>query len=105
MSYFPRIRQLLAAAFAVDVGLSEAAQRQLLERSLQNKDWRCLFEAELREAFVSRDTCWSELLYNDKYEVIEVDSETEAREIAATLLWEATFPSVPLPERPNGEGG
>lgn len=98
MSKFERIRQILASAFAVDVGLSEIEQRQLLLRSLSNNQWRVEFQNELLEAFSSHETSWSNLLWNSEYEVIDTESENEARSIAATLLWEPTFPNKPLPQ-------
>jgi len=99
MNHFPEIRHTLAAVFAVDIGLSEVARRECLERLLQSAEWKRAFELELREAFAHTDTCWSKLLFNDRYEVVEADSETEARARAADMLWEPTFPGEPIPEQ------
>ena len=98
MSNYPKIRHILASAFAIDVGLSEIAQRQLLERFLANEESRTSFQRELLDAFSDEHTSWTELLSNAKYEVVEADSEQRAREIAAGLLWEPTFPGQPLPQ-------
>ena len=54
---------------SVDVGLSDDAKRQMLEKSLANEHWRFFFERELFKAFSDNTTSWSELLFNDIYEV------------------------------------
>ena len=95
---YPKIRQILGTIFAVDVGLSDTAQRQMLERSLANEHWRFFFERELLTAFSDTTISWSEMLFNDIFEVYQADSETNARETAASLLWEPTFPGKPVPE-------
>ncbi len=99
MSTHQRIRKILGAAFSADVGLSNAAQREILLRALDNHDWRVAFQNELLEAFSSAETSWIELLSNDEYEVIDSESEDEARTIAASMLWEPTFPGEHLPEK------
>jgi hypothetical protein len=96
---YPKIRQILGTTFAVDVGLSDTAQRQMPERSLANEHCRYFFESELLMAFTDPNTSWSEMLFNDIYQVYQAASEKNAREIAASLLWEPTFPGKPVPER------
>jgi hypothetical protein len=49
-------------------------------------------------AFSDPKTSWSNLLRNDIWEVYRAESERNAREIAASLLWEPTFPGKPVPE-------
>jgi hypothetical protein len=95
---YPKICQILGTVFAVDVGLSEDAKRQTLEGSLANEHWRFFFEGELKKAFSDPTASWSEMLFNDIYEVYRADSEKNARKIAASLLWEPTFPGKSVPE-------
>jgi hypothetical protein len=98
MSDYPKLQSILGAAFSVSTGLSDDAQRQMLERSLQNTEWRAAFQKELLTAMTDRQTSWMDLLSNDKYEVCDADSEAEARNIAISLLWEPTFPTQSVPE-------
>lgn len=96
MEEYPEIRYVLRA-FSVGVGLSDNAERDLLRRMLANDSWRPKFETELARAFASASTSWRELLFNEAYEVVETDSEGEARQIASELLWNETFPTRQLP--------
>ena len=102
---YPEIRTALSTAFSIQTGLSDANAFGLFRRMLENRGWRERFERELLEAFSSPETPWRELLQNDSYEVTEPDSEEEARDLLAELLWRPTFPGkVPPKPRPN-EGG
>ena len=83
--------------FSVGLGLSDDAARELLERALRNESWRFKLEEELLAAFSDVSTPWGELLCNDEYEVVEVDSAEEARQTAAKMLWTVAFPNRPLP--------
>lgn len=83
--------------FSVGLGLSDDAARELLEHALKNKSWRSRLEEELLAAFTDASTTWGELLCNDEYEVVEVDSDEEARQAAAEMLWTVAFPNRPLP--------
>jgi hypothetical protein len=98
MSNYPTLRDILGAAFAIGIGLSDAAQRRFLERALSSGEWRARFDGELLDALSNDQTSWRELLSNDAYEVVEAESEAEARAIAISLLWDATFPGKPVPE-------
>lgn len=99
MREYPEIRYVLKTIFAVDVGLSEQASEALFRRALSNENWRRIFEKELEIAFADPEVSWSELLFNDQYEVYQADSEDEARELAISLLWSPTFPGRPTPAR------
>lgn len=95
---YPTISQILGTIFAIDVGLSDDDQRQMLERSLANEHWRFFFERELQTAFSDTTISWSDLLSNDIFEVYQADTEKNAREFAVSLLWEPTFPGKAVPE-------
>ncbi len=96
MTNYPEIRKTLSLC-SVDIGLSNDSERTLLKRMLCNIEWRKKFEEEIISAFSDTSTPWTELLFNEEYEVVEADTEKEAREIAAEMLWKAAFPDKPLP--------
>ena len=98
MPEYPKLRNILGVAFSVDTGLSNAGETAMLQRSLQNSEWRTAFQRELRSAATDPQTSWLELLVNDEYEVAAPDSEEEARAIAMSLLWKTTFPDEPIPQ-------
>jgi hypothetical protein len=97
MERYPEIRRILSIAFSIETGLSDDAASAMLRRALQSSEWRRRFEAELIDAFSSSQTNWSELLFNDDYEVLEADTENQARAHAAALLWKLAFPHTPVP--------
>jgi hypothetical protein len=97
MLTYPKIRHVLSCVFATDVGLSDDAQREMLKRSLANDDWAEQFRSELLSAFSDVQTSWRDLLFNDKYEVFETDSEEVAKQFAADRLWNTVFPGRPIP--------
>ena len=98
MPEYPKLRNILGAVFSIDTGLSDTAQTAMLQRSLQNPEWRAAFQQELHSAAADPQTSWLELLSNDKYEVTDAESELEAREIAMSLLWQTTFTDQPIPQ-------
>jgi hypothetical protein len=95
---YPKIRNILSAVFSISTGLSDDAQSAMLRRSLSNPEWRTSFQKELQAAATNPQTSWVELLSNEKYEVVDADSEEEARAIAMSLLWSTTFPDDPIPQ-------
>lgn len=98
MPEHPKLRKILGAVFPIETGLSDAAQTAMLQRSLQNPEWRAAFQQELYSAASDPQTLWLELLLNNEYEVTDADSEIEAREIAMSLLWQTTFPGQSIPQ-------
>ena len=99
MTKFKTIQNALASMYSIQSDRSWDEGKAAMALSLRNPEWRSRFEAELVSAFSDASTPWSELLFNDDYEVAETDSEDEAREFAASILWEPTFPGRPLPTR------
>lgn len=98
MTKYPKLQDILGAVFSIDTGLSDSAQAAMFERSLLNSTWQDSFQAELLSAATDPQTSWVSLLSNDSYEVADVHSEQDAREIAMSLLWKSTFPNDPIPE-------
>ena len=97
MERYPEIRRILSIAFSIETGLSDDAASAMLLRALQSPEWRRRIATELTDAFSSSRTNWSELLFNDDYEVLEADTEDEARAHAVELLWKPVFPDTPVP--------
>ncbi|HEX4796825.1 MAG TPA: hypothetical protein VH370_23740 [Humisphaera sp.] len=72
MADYPQIRHVLSAILSTETGLSDEAARLMLLRALKNNDWTHLFEQELAQAFSMPDTPWSNLLFNDDYEGLQI---------------------------------
>ena len=99
MSEWPTIRKILGICFSSDVGLSRDAALGVFKRCLAVAETRDALEAELVAAFSASTPVWTELLYNRDYEVMEANSEQEAREWAKEYLWKTTFGAKSLPLR------
>ena len=96
MTDYPRIIHTLQ--FFAFSGLSEQGNRELLERQLLVADWRVQIESELRQVFCDKSFQWAPCLYNSEYEVFESESEEEARDYAAEVLWNVVFPHIAVPD-------
>jgi hypothetical protein len=102
MNDFPKLRQFLRI-FAIDIGLSRDAAIRVLLDSVSDPECRIAFQEELRRAFLSSDIRWTELLFNDEYEVEEMDTEHEARDWAKRHLWNPVFGSQSMPPEVESE--
>lgn len=91
MTNFPTIALMLRTAFNVEDGLEEDASIRLYQRAAAFGNNMPTLKNELQEAFSCRDFSWREMLCNDTYEVVDLDTEDEARQFAHRILWEPLF--------------
>ncbi|MGR4037948.1 MULTISPECIES: hypothetical protein [unclassified Pseudomonas] len=82
LSYF------LKTVFSADFGFSEAMAIDLYKEAVDNAGKRGELKKELLEAFEDESVSWKEMLLNDEYEVMDLDSEDEARAYAKRVLWD-----------------
>jgi hypothetical protein len=91
MSQFPMIVHMLRTVYNAEDGLSQDASIRLYQRAAIDGDNRAKLEAELRAAFSQEGVSWRQMLCNDDYEVIDIETEECAREHALRILWEPLF--------------
>lgn len=91
MTEFPTIAHMLRTAYNAEDGLGEDASIRLYQRAAAFGDNRRKLEAELQAAFAQESLSWRHMLCNDAYEVVDLETEEEAREHARRILWEPLF--------------
>jgi hypothetical protein len=91
MNDYPTIARILRTVFNGEDGLSEEASIRLYQRFSTDGDNRDRLEAELRAAFARDDVSWRQMLCNPDYEVVDLETEEEARKHARRILWEPLF--------------
>lgn len=82
---------MLRTVFNAEDGLSEGQSIRLYLRLAAQAGTLDTLKAELKTAFSHPETRWRHLLSNEDYEVIDVDSEAEAREHVHRILWVPLF--------------
>lgn len=88
MTEYPNIKRILSTVYNCDNGLSLDVAKRLYVRSQKTSPGAAELKRELREALNDPSVSWKYLLCNDGYEVIDVESEEEARKFAVEVLWE-----------------
>jgi hypothetical protein len=88
MTDYPNIKRVLSTVFNCEDGLSLGIAKALYVRSQKTSSNAAELKRELREALSDSSVSWKYLLCNDDYEVIDVDSEEEARRFVVEVLWE-----------------
>lgn len=88
MTDYPNIKRVLSTVFNCEDGLSLDVAKGLYVRSQKFSPSAAEFKRELREALSDPSVSWKYLLCNDAYEVIDAESEEEARRFAVEVLWE-----------------
>lgn len=91
MTEFPTIAHMLRTAYNAQDGLSEDVSIRLYQRIATCSENRAKLEAELRAAFSRDGLSWRQMLCNDEYEVVDLETEDEARSHALRILWEPIF--------------
>ncbi len=97
MSVFPKLKIFFQLCFQYRLVYLNLPKEQCLIDHCKNVEWRDAFQHELYTAANDPNTSWMNLLCNDEYEVTFVESESEARDIAMSLLWQVTFPDQSIP--------
>jgi hypothetical protein len=93
-----RIRAKLDAVFNVNASLSEEAAIALYISGVEMEGTVEEHLHEIAAALESPDVSWRRLLFNDDYEVADLESEEAAREFARRILWE---PLIGLRKHPH----
>ncbi len=88
MHKYKNIDYVLKTIFVVDMGFPQEMAISLYKESLQTSGKLDEMKQELVEAFEDKSISWKEMLLNDNYEVLDLDSEDEAREFAKRVLWD-----------------
>lgn len=88
MNKYPNIIYVLKTIFVVDFGFPEDMAISLYKESLQSSGKVDDMKQELTEAFSDESISWKEMLLNDDYEVLDLDTEEEAKEFVERVLWE-----------------
>ena len=91
MPDFPLIRLMLRTTFNAEDGLDEALSVSLYQANTRSAEIRSRLLPELERAFSDTRVSWRELLCNEDYEVVDVETEDEARAQARRWLWDPLF--------------
>lgn len=94
MNNYPAIRNILSSVFSVQTGLDDDAAAAAYHRALR---FDPQLSGEIGDVFADDNVNWSNMLFNEEYEVYEAESEADARTFAIELLQ--------LGERPQGGTG
>lgn len=90
MQDYALIESVLAGIFSASVGYTEDEAVSELRKDIDtNPEFRCGFEAELREAFADQALSWRDLFA--EHDVCVFDTEEEAAGYARKMLWNVTF--------------
>ena len=81
-------RHMLKTVFNVDSGLSEDAAIRIYRRSALASGKLDVLKEELALALRDSKFSWKELLLNDDYEVLDAETEGDARSYAVRILWD-----------------
>lgn len=85
---YENIRHMLKTVFVADFSLSEDVAVQIYVDSLKSSGKTEEMKIELAEAFEDENISWRNMLVNEEYEVLEFESEEEARAYVKRILWD-----------------
>jgi hypothetical protein len=98
MEKYPIVMQMLRTAFNAEDGLSLDVAVRLYKRAAESSGIIESLRGELKEAFSNPSLSWKALLANQEFEVIDADSEEQARDYAVKILWDPMF-DLPPPKK------
>jgi len=84
---YENIRHMLKTVFVADFGFPEEMAISLYTESLSTSGKVDEMKRELADAFSDEEVSWKEMLLNDDYEVLDVESEEEAVAFVKRMLW------------------
>ncbi|WP_339421364.1 MULTISPECIES: hypothetical protein [unclassified Pseudomonas] len=87
MSY-ENIRHMLKTIFVVEFSLPEDVSINIYVEGLRSSGKKEEMKSELAKAFEDKNISWRNMLVNDEYEVLEFETEEEARAYVKRVLWE-----------------
>ncbi len=86
MERYARIATILQTVFNAEDGLSPETSRRLYARTILASAALVGFKEELAQAFADPTVSWKQMLCNDHYEVLDAETEQQAKEFAFQLL-------------------
>lgn len=85
---YENIRHMLRTVFVADFSLPEAMAINIYVESLKSSGKTEEIKKELTEAFEDKSICWKNILANDEYEVLEFETDEEAKAYVKRVLWD-----------------
>jgi len=86
---YPLIGSVLGGIYSANVGYSDEEAKNELKKDLKHPPFKEKFMNELRQAFTDSSLSWANMF--DEFEVMHIESEEEAKDIAKKYLWDITF--------------
>ncbi|MEL4168389.1 hypothetical protein [Pseudomonas sp. ZS001] len=85
---YENIRHMLRTVFSSDFSFSEDMAISIYVRSIESSGKRSEIRQELLEAFNDETLSWRDILVNDEYEVLDFESEEDAKAYVRRVLWD-----------------
>ncbi|ROO39345.1 hypothetical protein SAMN03159376_04648 [Pseudomonas sp. NFACC09-4] len=85
---YENIRHMLRTVFSSDFCFSEDVAISIYVRSMASSGKRSEIRRELLEAFNEETLSWRDILVNDEYEVLDFESEEDAKAYVIRVLWD-----------------
>ena len=85
---YENIRHMLKTVFVADFSLSEDVAINIYIDSLKSSGKKEEMKVELAEAFEDENISWRNMLVNEEYEVMEFETEEEAKAYVKRVLWD-----------------
>ncbi|MCG7961693.1 MAG: hypothetical protein N0E54_03185 [Candidatus Thiodiazotropha taylori] len=86
---YPLISSVLGGIYSANVDYTNEEAKIELKNDLEHPPFKENFIVELRQAFNDSEISWVKLF--DELEVMYIESEEEAKNIAKKYLWDITF--------------
>jgi hypothetical protein len=86
---YENIRHMLRTVFVADFSLPEIMAINIYIESLRSSGKTEEIKRELAEAFEDESVCWRRMLANDEYEVLEFETDEEAKAYVKRALWDS----------------
>jgi hypothetical protein len=91
MTEYQKIKHILGTVFNAENDQSREESIALYRRTYGTPGQVETVKSELIAAFSDQRISWRSFLQNEQYEVMDFDSESEARSYALELLWNSLF--------------
>ena len=85
---YKNISHVLSTIFVSNFGFSEDVAINIYITSLSDEHKLNVMKTELMEAFQDKEISWCNILLNDDYEILEFETEVEAKNYVKKILWD-----------------
>ncbi|POQ01090.1 hypothetical protein SAMN05444507_10514 [Pseudomonas syringae] len=92
---YNNIRHTLKTVFCSDFNMTEDVAIDIYVNSLNSSGKTDEMRYELAECLRDQNVSWRDMLVNDEYEVLDFETEQEAKDYIKRILWQ------PLDEKTN----